>query len=280
MRGLVDTEPLRVFLNRALQIENGEISGIRRNLERGTLEAIALSTSSYTTGQSITWVQGHGFDEWERPRRRSRNTTLTIDHIMASAALPLFFPAIRLEEAWYGDGGIRLGAPLAPAIHLGATRILAISTRYESSFEEASSVDVPGYPPPAQVAGMLMNSIFLDQFDQDTYRIERINALLENVPAARREGLRPVKLLTLRPSIDLGALAGDFEPRLPLAFRFLTRGLGTRSTKSSDLISLLLFQPDYLQRLIEAGENDAEAREEEIREFILGGDPVPVQNLL
>jgi NTE family protein len=276
VRGLVDTEPLRRFLHRALRAGEGEVEGIRRNLESGRLRAVALSTSSYTTGQSITWVQGHGIEEWERPRRRSQQTVLTVEHIMASAALPLFFPAVRLDDGfWYGDGGIRLSAPLSPAIHLGARRVLAISTRYDASFEEADVPEVVGYPPPAQVLGVLLNSIFLDQLDQDTFRIERINALLDRLPKAERAGLRPVELMTLRPSMDLGRLANEFEPQLPGGFRFLTRGLGTRATNSPDLLSLILFQPDYLRRLIDIGEADAEAREDEIGRFIDGGESDP-----
>jgi NTE family protein len=271
-RGLVDTEPLRRFLAEALHSVDGELTGIRYNLEFDRLRAVALSTSSYTTGQSVIWVQGEDIREWERPQRRSVNTTLTVEHVMASAALPLFFPAVQLEDAWYGDGGIRLAAPLSPALHLGARRILAISTRYGRSKAEAARPTIPGYPPPAQIAGVMLNSVFLDLLDQDALRLERMNALLEKLPAEEREGLRPVRLLVVRPSRDLGRLAGRYEPRLPRVFRFLTRGLGTRETESPDLLSLILFQPDYLGALMECGERDARVREKEIREFIEADD--------
>jgi len=270
VRGLVDTAPLRHFLTEALHAVDGELTGIRYNLAMGHLKAVALSTSSYSTGQSVTWVQGSDIHEWERPLRRSENTTLTVEHVMASAALPLFFPAVKLEDGWYGDGGIRLAAPLSPALHLGARRILAISTRYGRSRAEADLPAVKGYPPPAQIAGVLMNSIFLDLLDQDTLRLERLNNLLKKLPKEEREGLRPIRLLTLRPSTDLGRLAGRYEPQLPHIFRFLTRGLGTRETKSPDFLSLVLFQPDYLQALMECGEADAVTREDEIREFMEG----------
>ncbi|HSG48943.1 MAG TPA: patatin-like phospholipase family protein [Longimicrobiales bacterium] len=270
VRGLVDTNPLRGFLTEALHAVDGELTGIRYNLETGRLRAVALSTSSYSTGQSVTWVQGSEIHEWERPLRRSENTTLSVEHVMASAALPLFFPAVKLGDGWYGDGGIRLAAPLSPALHLGARRILAISTRYERSRAEADLPSVTGYPPPAQIAGVLMNSVFLDLLDQDALRLERLNRLLEKLPEEEREGLRPVRLLTLRPSMDLGRLAGRYEPQLPHAFRFLTRGLGTRETKSPDFLSLVLFQPDYLQALMDCGEADAVEREDDIRAFMEG----------
>lgn len=268
VRGLVDTDPLRRFLMEALHPVDGEMTGIAYNLARGRLRAVALSTSSYTTGQSVTWVQGKEISEWERPQRRSRNATLTVEHVMASAALPLLFPAVELDGGWYGDGGVRLTAPLSPAIHLGAKRILAISTRYAPSLAEADAPAVGGYPPPAQVVGVLMNSIFLDLLDHDALRLERLNGLLSRLPEEERMGLRKVKLLTLRPSRDLGRLSSQYEPDLPSTFRFLTRGLGTRETESPDFLSLVLFQPDYLRALMEIGEADAMARGDEIKEFL------------
>lgn len=272
VRGLVDTQPLRQYLSEVLHAVDGELTGIASNLARGRLKAVAISTSSYSTGQSVTWVEGQGIREWERPQRRARLTRLTVDHVMASAALPLFFPAVQLDNAWYGDGGIRLTAPLSPALHLGARRILAISTRQAKTYAEADEPTIHGYPPPAQVMGVLMNSIFLDLLDADAVRLARLNQLLEALPDEKRVGLRPVKLLVLRPSMDLGRLATRYEPRLPRAFRFLTRGLGTRETRSPDFLSLILFQPDYLRALIEMGEADAHERAQEIAAFLAAED--------
>ena len=271
VRGLVDTTPLRNYLAEVLHAVDGELTGIQYNLALGRLKAVALSTSSYTTGQSLTWIQGRDLHDWTRPQRRSRQTVLTIDHVMASSALPLFFPAVKIDDEYYGDGGLRLAAPLSPAIHLGAEKILAISTRYNRTAAEAELPEVTGYPPPAQVLGVLLNSVFLDLLDHDALRMERLNHLLEKLPPEARDGLRPVKLLVLRPSVDLGRLANQFEPQLPKTFRFLTRGLGTRQTKSPDFLSMVLFQPDYIGRLIEIGEADAEARADEIDEFIRAG---------
>ncbi len=271
VRGLVDTGPLRGYLTEVLHAIDGELTGIRYNLDRGRLRAVALSTSSYSTGQSITWIQGQDIKEWERPHRRARRTTLTVDHVMASSSLPLLFPAVQIDGGWYGDGGLRLPTPLAPALHLGASRILAISTQYERSDEEADAPAVRGYPPPAQVVGVLLSSVFLDQIDTDALRLHRMNQLLEYVPEAERAGLRPVELLAVRPSVDLGALALAHEARLPRGFRFLTRGLGTHQTNSPDLLSMILFQPEYLHELLDLGEADAEARMEEVTGFLGGG---------
>ncbi len=268
VRGLVNTAPLRKHLTEALHAVDGEITGIGANLERGRLKAVAISTTSYSTGESVTWFQGDGIEEWSRPSRQTERTVLTVEHIMASAALPILFPAIELEDRWYGDGGIRLTAPLSPALHLGARRVMAISTRYARTAEELQQSSIKGYPPPAQVGGVLLNAVFLDQLDNDALRLERLNRLLETLPEEHRHGLKPIKLLVLRPSQDLGKLASHFEAKLPGPFRFMTRGLGTKETDSPDMLSLVLFQPDYLQALIEIGHKDASLRADEIESFL------------
>lgn len=275
VQGLVDTSPLREYLEEAMAAIEGEITGIDYNLHRGVLKAVAISTTSYTTGQSVIWVQGRDIELWERPNRKSIQTKIGVDHVMASSALPLIFPAVPIGDQWYGDGGIRLAAPLSPALHLGARRILAVSTRFDRSREEADQFDVSGYPPPAQVLGVLMNSIFLDLLDQDVHRLERLNRLLERLPVRERSGLQPVRLVVMRPSKDLSKLASEYEPRLPRAFRFMTRGLGTRETGSPDILAMLMFQPDYLRALIDLGERDAEQRLDEIVELLELEDSAP-----
>jgi NTE family protein len=257
VRGLLDTQPLRELLEEVLAPVDGEITAIDYNLAQDKLKAVAIITTSYTTGQTVVFIKGRDVRPWSRPQRRTEVGSITIDTVMASAALPLFFPAVQIGDEWLGDGGIRLAAPLSPALHLGADRILAIATRHESSTDEMPASGPAAYPPPAQVMGVLLNAVFLDLVDQDAVRLERLNRLLERLPAEDRLGMRPVRLLHVRPSEDLGALAAEFEPRLPRAFRFLTRGLGTREQRSPDLLSMLMFQGDYLGRLIDMGEQDA-----------------------
>lgn len=267
---LVDTSPLRGLLERVLGSAGDRLPGIEENLRRGALKALAITTSSYSTGQSVTWAQGSDIEMWERAQRKSVSCEIRVDHVMASSALPLFFPAVEIDGLWYGDGGMRLTAPLSPAVHLGAGRILAISTRYGRTRYEAELPAVTGYPPPAQILGALYNAIFLDLFEADALAVERINSLIRMLPEDRCGGMRPVRLLALRPSRDLGRLANNYEAELPGAFRFLLRGLGTRETRSNDILSLLMFQPRYLSRLLEMGEADAEARLAELQEFLRG----------
>jgi NTE family protein len=276
VRGMVETKPLARLLRRELAPGGGPIEGIRARLEAGTLEACALTAINYSTGQTVTFVEGRGLELWERPNRISAAARLTPQHVLASSALPLFFPAVRIGDAWYGDGGIRHAAPLSPALHLGADRILAVSTRYRRTREEAERRSTTGYPPPAQILSVLLNSIFLDVMDQDHERLEKVNALLRSVDAAQRGRFRNVDVVLLRPSRDLGRLAGEYEPELPRAFRFLTRGLGTKQTASPDLLSLVLFRPRYLRRLIEIGEADAEARRDELLALV-DGQPLPAK---
>lgn len=263
-RAFLDTAPLREFLGESLACVDGAVTGIDYNLQRGTLRAAAFIATSYSTGQTVVFFKGRDARAWARPQRRAVPTDITLDHIMASTALPIFFPAVKVGNQWYGDGGIRLAAPLSPALHLGAGRLLAVSTRYDRNVAESEALAVSGYPPPAQVLGVLLNAVFLDLVDQDALRLENINRLLEQLEPGERMGLRHVRLTTLRPSLDLGRLAAEFEPQLPRAFRFMTRGLGTRETRSPDLLSMLMFQRDYLTRLMAIGEADAERRAADI----------------
>lgn len=268
-RGLLDTTPLRAFLAHNLEANDGVLSGVDLNIREGRLRACAIITTSYTTGQTVSWVQGaDDVPIWERPERISRKTTLTVDHVMASTALPMLFPAIRLGNAWYGDGGVRLAAPLAPALYLGADRIMVISTRYSRSRAEADTPAIVGYPPVAQVIGVLMNAIFLDALDQDARMLERVNDLLAKLPKRKWGKLRPVKLLMLRPSIDIGMLAGHYEIEFTGALRMLTAGLGSGRTKSPDWLSMLLFERPYMERLIEVGYNDARNQHDAIEAFL------------
>jgi NTE family protein len=266
VRGLVDTTPLRELLQRLfVPNEKGEIAGIAANIARCQPRAVAITALDYTTGQTVTWVDGCDIETWKRPLRRGVREALTVDHIMASAALPVVFPAVRLGKHWFGDGGIRLSAPLSPALHLGATRMLAISTHYGKTVSEADEPQIAGYPPPAQILGQLMDAIFLDVMDEDTVRLQRSNEFLLDLPPELRRGYRPVDFAVIRPSQDIGKLAAEYEPQLPRPFRFLTRSLGTRETSNADFMSLFMFVPEYLQRLMEIGEADADARIEDIK---------------
>jgi NTE family protein len=270
IRGMVDNRPLREFLRATLPLENDRVLGIEENLAEGLLESLAIITTNYGTGRSVAWVEGEHNMLWQRGQLRGNITEMTLDHIMASAALPMFFPAVQLESAWHGDGGVRLTAPLSPALHLGATRILAVSPRAKPITAMPLEMREP-YPSPAQIAGVMLNAVFLDMLDYDALQMNRINRLIAKLPPDADSDLRTVEVMVLRPKEDLGALAREFELSMPSAFRFFERGLNNRDAKSADALSMVIFEPEYLALLIRLGEEDAADRKDEIESFLRGG---------
>ncbi len=279
-RGLVDTQPLRDYLRRQYGAEDGVLRGVEGNIASGRLRALSIATTNYMTGQTVTWIQGADLPNWEQPNRLGINTTMTVEHILASSALPILFPAVRIGDAWYGDGGIRLSAPISPVIDLGADRIFVISTRYERTRREADLPSVAGYPPPATIIGVLMNAIFLDVLDRDARILERFNDLIDHVPISKRGNFRPLKMLLIRPSRDLAKMASQYDARTDGVLGLLTRGLGTGESTSPDWLSMLLFEHPYMQDLLEVGYNDGRARHDDLAEFLKleekKGAPLPV----
>ncbi|WP_095511863.1 patatin-like phospholipase family protein [Rubrivirga marina] len=271
--GFLDTTPLKEFVEGHLGAAGEPMEGVDRAVREGHLGAFAITTTSYTSGQSVTWVQGEGIEPWDRPMRRAVRTKLQPEHVLASAALPFFFPAVAIENealghGWYGDGGIRLTAPLSPALHLGADKILVVNTRYGPSRAEADAPKVDAYPPPTRVLGILMNAVFLDVLDRDAQTLRRINALVASTPRGEWNGFRPVELLVLRPSVDLATLAVGYEPRLPPSMRLVMGGLSSGDGRSPDWLSMLGFDPAYVEALLQIGEADAERQADEIAAFL------------
>ena len=269
LRGMVDNRPLHEFLAAALPNQDGRILGIEENLAEGLLESLAIVTTNYGSGRSVAWVEGSDDMLWERGQLRANDADITLDHIMASSALPMFFPAVKLDAAWHGDGGVRLTAPLSPALHLGATRILAVSPRMRPMQSLPEALREP-YPSPAQIAGVLLNAVFLDMLDYDALQMKRINQLVRQLPAEQRDGYREVDVMVLRPRQDLGKLAQEHEINMPTAFRFFERGLQNDNERSADALSMVIFEPEYLALLIRLGEEDTAARHDEIEAFLKG----------
>ena len=265
VRGLLDMEPLRRFLARSL-----DLTGIDANIAAGRLRAVALSATAYASGQTVTFVHGaQGVPTWRRVLRYSLKTRLTLDHIMASAAVPILFPAVRVGDQFYGDGSVRQTAPLAPAIHLGARSLLVITMRPDPRVVPPVSTALE-YPSAAEVMGLLLHSVFLDAPEADAEQLERINHLLDTCPAGAQAmgGLRPVRLLFLRPSQDIGALAAAQRARLPALVHWLVGGLGGRRAAAADFLSYLLFDPAYTTALIDLGYADAQAQWSRIEGFL------------
>ena len=267
VRGLLDMSPLREFLG-----ANLDFAQLDANIAARRLRAAAVSATSYATGQTVTFV--HGPPEaptWQRALRYAVRSRLTLDHVMASAALPILFPAVRIGDGFYGDGSLRQTAPLAPAIHLGARAILVVTQRSDPE-RPPSPPPAPApreYPALAEVIGLLLHAIFLDALEADAERLERVNRLVTALPEAQRpDGLRPVRLLMLRPSRDLGALAAGCGVQLPPLVRWLVRGMGGQRATAVDFLSYLLFNPVYTNALTELGYADVRAQWPRIERFL------------
>ncbi|HWC75766.1 MAG TPA: patatin-like phospholipase family protein [Gemmatimonadales bacterium] len=252
VRGLADTKPLRDFLSGA-----ADLRGVTANITNQRLRAVAINATSYTSGRAVSFVQAAAeIPMWERVQRLAVRTQLTFDHVMASAALPLMFPAVKIGNEFYGDGSVRQMAPLAPALHLGARAILAIGLRTARP-PRLVSPDMNA-PTAAEAVGLLFDAIFLDALEADAERLDRINnilaALPEGVPVP--DGLRPVELLLIRPTRDLSQLAAGRTHLLPANVRHAVRALGGNNAGAGEMLGFVLFHPDYTSLLMEAGYED------------------------
>jgi NTE family protein len=264
---LLDPAPLRRLLTEVLPLAR-----MRRHLRAGRLSGLAVSATSYLTGAGVTWYEGdERIRPWQRSTREGLRARLTVEHVMASAAIPLFFPPVRVGDGYFGDGCVRMVYPMSPAIHLGAERILAISVRHPR-LAPGGPAAAEGAPLPiSQIAGVLLNAVFLDSLDTDLERLERVNRTLALVPgerlAARDLELRSIPVLALRPSQDLGRLAGDEYHRFPSMLRYFLKGIGVTKDSGFDLLSYLAFEPVYVARVMELGYTDTMARRDEVEAF-------------
>jgi NTE family protein len=263
MRGLADTKPLRDFLS-----SSADLRGITANIANQRLRAVAINATSYTTGRAVSFVQAAPeIPMWERVQRLALRTQLTVDHIMASAALPLVFPAVRIGDEFYGDGSVRQMAPLAPALHLGARAILAIGLRVPRATRLATKEMVS--PSAAEAMGLLFDAIFMDAMESDAERLDRINNILAAFPEGHPvpPNMRAVELLMLHPTRDLGALAAGKTHLLPSNIRHAVRAIGGQNAGAAEMLGFLLFHPEHTALLMEAGYEDVGAQWAVIEKF-------------
>ena len=264
-RALLDNAPLQDLLGRVL-----DLAAIDPAIKRGDLHAVSVTASGYSTGESLAFFQG-AIDilPWRRAQRLGVRSELRIEHLMASSALPFVFPAVKIHREFFGDGSMRQLAPVSPAIHLGADRILVIGAGRTA---EEGRVRVERYPSPAQIAGHALSSIFLDTLEVDLESLARINDTVGRLSAAQRKAagipFRPIETLVIQPSQRLDTIAGRHAASLPALLRTVLRGLGTLRREGSTLLSYLLFEPGYTRALIELGYHDAMARAPEVRRFL------------
>ena len=265
-RSLLDNTPLRRLLEGSL-----ELGRIAQAIESRALHSVSITCSGYSSGQSVSFFQGRaGLDPWRRSQRVGVPTDISVDHLMASSAIPFIFPAVHLNREWFGDGSMRQVAPVSPAIHLGADKILVIGAGRMA--DENARPSGEAYPSLAQIAGHALSSIFLDSMSVDLERMSRINNTVSLIPeAVRREkgvSLRPIEVLTIAPSQRLDHLAARHARALPWSVRVMLRGIGAMNQNGGALTSYLLFEQPYTRALIELGYADTWARRDEVRRFL------------
>jgi len=269
---LLNNAPLRELLG-----QNVHFPRIRQSIERGHLEAVAVTAAGYNSSRSKTFFEGaESLRGWERTRRLGKATDINLDHLMASIAVPMVFPPQAIGSEYYGDGAMRQATPLSPAVHLGADRILVIGIRDEIGEVAPKSLGEP--PSFAQIAGYMLDTLFMDGLYSDLERITRINQLIDSVPPRQRSGamehLRPIDTMLIVPSEDLREIASRHRDALPFAIRALLRGVGGKREGESKLLSFLLFEKSYTKELIALGYKDAMKVKDELLQFV-GGDDVP-----
>jgi len=261
---LLDTAPLKTLLD-----THSDFKKINANIEQGLLSAFEVAATCYDLSENTSFFKSTtSMPCWKRTRHSACSTDINCQHILASAAIPLFFPAIKIDPWHYGDGGTRLTAPLRASIKLGADRIFVIGTRKKPSEETAiptaSSDDISF----AKVLGNMLNAIFSDNLDRDIELLTKINYSLQFISSEKQteSKWKPIHVLYITPSVDLAELTQGKEKTLPILLRYLMGAFGSKE-QSRDLLSFLLFESDYCKTLIDIGYQDAIAQKNDIKDF-------------
>ncbi len=262
--GFLNYDPLQRMLEEEFRHDH-----LRRAILSGALHALSITASSYRDGSAVTFFQGHeDIEGWSRARRRGERTTISSAHILASAALPFAFSPVLLGHDYFGDGSLRLTSPLSPAIHLGAERILVITTR-DGQPDQSNRAVIQSSPTIGEMAGHALDILFNDSLESDHERLTRINQTIALLgpDAQLKTPLRVVETVMLKPSQDIRDLALRYSGNLPWAVKALLDSIG-RLNSDGRLESYLMFEPDYVGALIDLGYSDTMDRAEEIQDLL------------
>ena len=262
---LLNNAPLAELLREIIDLKQ-----LPRMIDSGYLHALCITACSYSRGDSVNFYQGAPqLSDWHRARRRGRRTLLSHEHLMASSAIPLIFPAVDVAGEYYGDGALRQLAPISPALHLGASRVLVIGAG--TGVGSAAKSPVMSYPSLAQIIGHIMSSSFVDSLEMDLERMHRINHTVSILPPERlaTTSLKPVNYMVISPQLDkLERLAAQYAHTLPASIQLFVRGSGMFKKSGSNLLSYLIFEAPFTKALIELGYSEAKEREAELKTFL------------
>ena len=266
---LLDNAPLRGLLSEVIKFDN-----IQKAIDSGALHAMCVTGSGLDSGESVSFFQGHySIVNWQRHRRIGYRSRIGIDHLMASSAIPMIFPSVKINQEYYADGAVRQLAPISPALHLGAEKILVIGVSGEAH-KRKEKVEATAYPTPASIMGHMLNAAFLDSMETDVERLQRINRTVDKIPedVRKKHGmeLKPIELLEINPSSSMDEIAGRHVDELPRVIRLALGGSGNTSRNGSGILSYLLFSSGFCKDLIALGYKDGMARRDEIERFFLG----------
>lgn len=263
---LLNNAPLRNLLNDVVDFKR-----IDANIMRGYLSAVSITASSYSSGDSISFFQSEqSISPWYRAKRRGVPTQINSEHLMASAAIPLVFPSMKIGREHFGDGSIHQLSPLSPAIHLGARKLFVVGVEQPKEPLHAKENN-PHPPSTSTIAGHLLDGIFSDTLQSDIERMQRINGTISLIPEENRkkeQGLKKIDSFVINPSHDFNAMAVEYYRELPYSIRLLLRSMGITNDAESSIISYLLFERRYCKRLIQLGYEDAQDKEAQIRDFL------------
>lgn len=262
-QSLLDTSPLKKLL-----AENFPFHRIESMIAAGYIEALAISATNISTTNSVTFVQDKGqFPLWKRFKRIAEKGHIGIDHLMASSAVPIFFPSVKVGDRYFADGCLRNVAPLSPAVHLGADKIFAINVRAREKINE-HTVPHKSQSDIGETVGVLMNAVFMDAIDMDIERLNRINEIIKFVPESemKKHQWRPIKVMSISPSENIANIASECSHKIPYVVRYLLKGLGTEKT-TNNIASYILFDSEFCSRLIKLGYKDGMAQRDKIKEF-------------
>lgn len=263
---LLDNTPLRSLIENHVNLAR-----MRQCMETGHLRAVGITASSYSRGASLTYFEGQEeLQQWQRTRRFGIRSRLRIDHFMASIAIPVVFPAVKINNEYHGDGSMREAAPLSPALHLGADKLLIISVRNPTT--DAVPTAEPIYPNLGQIAGYMFDTLFIDRLDSDIERLKRINFALSQskTPTFQHNDslLRPIEFLVISPSVDIREIVARHVHSFPRSMRILLSGLGAMTKEGRPLSSYLLFDSGFARELIELGYKDGYAQRDKLQELL------------